>query len=150
MPTPNSRRSLLLLLAAALPLLAWASGPVNVDASGVAIHGHDPVAYFVDGKAVMGRAEHALSIDGATYWFASEANRKQFEADPERFRPQYGGYCAYGVANGVKPDIDPKAFRIVGGRLYLNLNPDVQKRWQADIPGFVAEADRNWPALKGR
>lgn len=140
-----------LVLAAALsPPASWAAGPVNVDARGVAIHGYDLVAYFVDGRATLGKPEHQAKVAGATYWFASDANRQRFEAGPAQYLPQYGGYCAYGVAQGAKPDIDPHAFRIVDGRLYLNLNADVQKRWQADIPGFIVKADRNWPTLKDR
>jgi len=145
------RRSLLLALAAApLAFPVLAAGPANVDARGVAIHGHDPVAYFVDEKPVMGKSEHSAIVGVATYWFASEANLQRFKADPAKYEPQYGGYCAYGVAQGVKPDIDPAAFRIVDGKLYLNLSPAVQKRWLADVPGFIDRANQNWPGLKGR
>ena len=147
----SPRRLLLLALAAAcLPLPTLAAGPANLDARGVAIHGHDPVAYFTEGRAVMGRAEHRATVGAATYWFASAANQQAFVADPAKYEPQYGGYCAYGVAQGAKPDIDPAAFRIVDGKLYLNLSPAVQKRWQADIPGFIDRANQNWPALKGQ
>ena len=145
------RRHLLLAATATLvPVAAWAAGPANLDARGVAIHGHDPVAYFVEGKAVMGKSEHSTTVSAATYWFASEANQQLFKADPAKYEPQYGGYCAYGVAQGVKPDIDPTAFRIVDGKLYLNLSPAVQKRWQADIPGFIDRANQNWTSLKGQ
>lgn len=147
----NHRRSLLIALAATpLALPARAAGAANVDAHGVAIHGHDPVAYFVDGKPVMGKPEHSATVGLATYWFANAANLQLFNADPARYEPQYGGYCAYGVAQGVKPDVDPSAFRIVDGKLYLNLSPAVQKRWQADIPGFIDRANQNWPGLKGQ
>ncbi|WP_428423053.1 YHS domain-containing (seleno)protein [Methylibium sp.] len=145
------RRHLLLAVAATLaPLAALAAGPANLDARGVAIHGHDPVAYFVESKAVMGKAEYSAIAGAATYWFASEANQQLFKADPAKYEPQYGGYCAYGVAQGYKPDIDPTAFRIVDGKLYLNLSPAVQKRWQADIPGFIDRASQNWTSLKGQ
>lgn len=147
----NRRRSLLIALAATpLVLPAQAAGPANVDDRGVAIHGHDPVAYFVDGKAVMGKPEHSAKVGPATYWFANAANLRLFKAAPAKYEPQYGGYCAYGVAQGVKPDIDPSAFRIVDDKLYLNLSPAVQKRWQADIPGFIDRANQNWPGLKGQ
>lgn len=147
LPTFTRRVLLPFLLALSLAALA---GPVNVDASGLAIHGHDPVAYFTEGKAVAGRIEHEASHGGARYRFASETNRRRFEADPAMYLPQYGGYCAFGVAQGAKPDIDPQAFRIVDGRLYLNLSPAVQRRWAADIPGYIAAADRRWPALRDR
>jgi YHS domain-containing protein len=145
------RRTLLLALGTALlPVRALAAGPANVDARGVAIHGHDPVAYFVEGKPVMGKAEHSATVGTATYWFASEANLQLFKADPSKYEPQYGGYCAYGVAQGYKPDIDPTAFRVVDGKLYLNLSPAVQKRWQEDIPGQISRANQNWTSLKAQ
>lgn len=135
-------------LMALSPLTALAAGPVNVNAQGVALHGHDPVAYFVAGRPVKGRPEFSAPSNGATYWFSTEANRQAFVTHPERYEPQYGGYCAYGVAQGAKPDIDPNAFAIVDGKLYLNLSPGVQKRWQADMPGHIAQATRNWLTLK--
>ena len=138
------------LTVALAPFAVLAAGPNNVDARGVAIQGHDPVAYFVDGKAVAGQSERSVTVGTVTYWFSSDANQQLFKSDPARYQPQYGGYCAYGVAQGVKPDIDPTAFRIVDGKLYLNLSPAVQKRWQADIPGFIDRANQNWPALKGQ
>lgn len=134
--------------ALAFPLAALAAGPVNVNAQGVAVHGYDVVAYVVMGKPVKGSAEFSAAWRGATYWFSNAAHLKTFEADPARYEPQYGGYCAYGVAQGVKPDIDPTAFAVVDGKLFLNLNPGVQKRWQADIPGHIQKATQNWPTLK--
>ena len=145
------RRTLLLTLAATLlPYAAFAGDATNIDGRGIAIHGHDPVAYFVEGKPVIGKPEHRVTVGAATYWFASEANLQTFKADPSKYEPQYGGYCAYGVAQGYKPDIDPAAFRIVDGKLYLNLSPAVQKRWQEDVPGFISRANHNWSALKNQ
>lgn len=143
---------LALSLAAALgaPTLASAAGPINLDGRGVAIHGFDPVAYFTDGKPIKGDAARSASANGATYWFASDNNLILFKADPVRYEPQYGGYCAYGVAQGYKPDIDPAAFRVENGKLYLNLSPDVQARWVKDIPGYITQADRNWKTLKAQ
>ena len=144
-------RTLLLTLAAALlPFTALAAGATNIDARGIAIHGHDPVAYFTEGRPVVGKPEHKATVGAATYWFASEANLEAFKADPSRYQPQYGGYCAYGVAQGYKPDIDPTAFRIVDAKLYLNLSPAVQRRWQEDVPGFINRANENWSALKNQ
>lgn len=134
----------------ALALGAWAAGPLNLDSRGVAIHGHDPVAYFVDGKPTKGRADMSASANGATYWFASETNRQAFKADPAKYEPQYGGYCAYGVAQGFKPDIDPNAFKVVDGKLFLNLSPAVQSRWLADVPGYIVRANENWIQLKDK
>ena len=145
------RRTLLLTLTATLlPFAAFAGDATNIDGRGIAIHGHDPVAYFVEGKPVIGKPEHKATVGAATYWFASEANLQTFKADPSKYEPQYGGYCAYGVAQGYKPDIDPAAFRIVDGKLYLNLSPAVQKRWQEDVPGFISHANQNWSALKNQ
>ena len=129
---------------------AWAAGPLNLDSHGVAIHGHDPVAYFVDGKPAKGRSELSASANGATYWFASEKNLQAFQADPAKYEPQYGGYCAYGLAQGFKPDIDPTAFKVVDGKLFLNLSPAVQSRWLADVPGHIARASANWIQLKDK
>ena len=149
------RRSLLLALAvglgcSSLALRAFAAGPANLDGRGVAIHGYDPVAYFAESKPVKGAAERSATAHGATYWFASDKNLELFKADPAKYEPQYGGYCAYGVAQGFKPDIDPTAFRVEGGKLYLNLSPDVQSRWVKDIPGYVEQANKNWMTLKNQ
>jgi YHS domain-containing protein len=150
-PMQSLRRTVLVVLAATLwPAWALAAGPTNLDARGVAIHGHDPVAYLVDARPVAGRPEHQVTVGAATYWFASEANLQAFKADPSKYEPQYGGYCAYGVAQGYKPDIDPTAFRIVDGKLYLNLSPAVQKRWVEDIPGHISRANQNWTSLRNQ
>jgi YHS domain-containing protein len=149
-PSMIRRHLLIAALALALPATAWAAGPLNLDGQGVAIKGHDPVAYFVDGKPMPGRAELSHSVGGATYWFANDRNLQAFKAEPAKYLPQYGGYCAYGVAQGFKPDIDPTAFRIVEGKLYLNLSPAVQTRWLADVPGFISRANENWSQLRNQ
>lgn len=117
---------------------------------GVALRGYDPVAYFKDNKPVRGSAEHKAEYKGTIFAFASRANRDAFMADPAKYTPQYGGFCAYGAASGYKAAIDPEAFTVVNGRLYLNYNRDVQKQWSKDIPGFVAKADKNWPAVSSQ
>ncbi|HEU0201099.1 MAG TPA: YHS domain-containing (seleno)protein [Burkholderiaceae bacterium] len=114
---------------------------------GAALRGYDPVAYFTDNKPVKGSAEHKAEYKGSTFYFASPANRDAFAADPAKYAPQYGGFCAYGTAGGYKAAIDPAAFTIVDGKLYLNYNADVQKQWSKDIPGYVAKADKNWPGV---
>lgn len=131
--------------------LAWAQaakGPVNVDVGGVAMKGHDPVAYFKDGRAVEGQSTITATHDQATYRFATTANRDAFIANPAAYLPQYGGYCAFGVASGYKVDVDPKVWRVVDGKLYLNFNRSVGERWSADIPGYVKKADDAWPGLR--
>jgi len=114
---------------------------------GVALRGHDPVAYFRDNRPVKGEPEHKAEYKGSVFHFASRANRDAFAAEPAKFAPQYGGYCAFGVAGGYKAAIDPAAFRVVDGKLYLNYNAAVQKQWIADAAGFVAKADKNWPSV---
>ena len=114
---------------------------------GVALRGYDPVAYFKAGQPTKGAAEYKAEYKGSTFHFASQANRDAFVADPAKFAPQYGGYCAFGTAGGYKAAIDPAAFTVVDGKLYLNYNRAVQKDWSKDIPGYIAKADKNWPKV---
>jgi hypothetical protein len=122
--------------------------PVNTTLFGVAIKGYDPVAYFTAGKPVEGLKEFEYVWQDAKWRFASAANRDAFKAAPENYAPQYGGYCAWAVSQGYTANIDPSAWKIVECKLYLNYSADVQKKWQADIPGFIKSADTNWPKLK--
>ncbi len=153
--TPGPRRralpgllvGLLIGLGAAFP--AAAGGIVNKSfLGGVAIDGYDPVAYFADGKPVEGSSDFEYQWMGATWRFASAADRDQFAADPEKYAPQYGGYCAYAVSQGATADIDPDAWHIEDGKLYLNLSKKVQSIWLKDIPGYIGKADANWPKIK--
>ncbi|MEO1592416.1 MAG: YHS domain-containing (seleno)protein [Cyanobacteria bacterium J06632_22] len=114
---------------------------------GVAIRGADPVAYFTDGDYVPGTAEFTHEWEGATWQFASAENRDTFAADPEAYAPQYGGFCAWAVSQGQTASIDPTAWKIVEGKLYLNYSDGIQKRWEKDIPGNIAKADDNWPGV---
>ncbi|MDX2307095.1 MAG: YHS domain-containing (seleno)protein [Hyphomicrobium sp.] len=117
---------------------------------GVAVGGYDPVAYFEKGSAIAGDPAITLEHSGATWRFQSEANRQAFKADPDRYAPQYGGYCAYAVANGYTAKGDPEAWKIVDGKLYLNYDKSVQAEWAKDIPGYVAKGDANWPRVLGK
>ena len=119
----------------------------NVDAAGVAIKGFDPVAYFTAAKPMKGVAEFSAVHNGATFRFASAANRDAFVSAPEKYAPQYGGYCAMGVAYNGKFDIDPDAWRVENGKLYLNKDLKTQQMWFKDIPGNVIKADKIWPVL---
>lgn len=119
----------------------------NVDRAGLGLKGYDPVAYLTDGRPIKGQETFTATHDGVTYRFASSEHKRQFLAEPAKYVPQYGGYCAMGVALGKKLPIDPEAFRIVDGKLYLNVNKDVQRDWVKDIPGNIARADAQWPAL---
>ncbi len=146
------RGSIRLVAAAALLLglagPALAGGPVNKTFFGNAIEGFDPVAYHLLGAPVEGSSDFEHEWMGATWRFANADHRDLFAADPEKYAPAYGGYCAYGVSLGYKPDIDPEAWDIVDGRLYLNLNMEIQARWHQDVPGYIAKADVRWPDLK--
>jgi YHS domain-containing protein len=122
------------------------AGTVNVE-NGVAIKGYDPVAYFTDHKPVEGSAVYKADYEGATYEFASEAHRALFAAAPEKYVPQFGGFCAYGTALGHKADIDPAAFTIVDGKLYLNYSLKVRETWKQDIPGYIHKAEEAWRAV---
>jgi len=131
----------LLLVAPAAP-----AGTIN-EVKGLAIHGYDPVAYFIDGRAVPGSPKFRLRHEGAEFRFATAAHRDSFRANPGRFAPAYGGFCAYGTSQGYKAKIDPAAFTVVNGRLYLNYNTEVRELWSKDIPEYIEKADRIWPEV---
>ncbi len=120
---------------------------INASSTGLALQGYDPVAYFTLGEPTPGNWTITATHDDATYRFATEEHRAAFEADPEAYLPQYGGYCAFGAAMGFKFDGDPNQWRIVDGELYLNISADIQERWLTDIPGYVERADANWPEI---
>lgn len=147
-----------LFLASAFSLLAIGSayaGPQYVDESGFAVSGYDPVAYFdlaqspvgqKQPEAVPGKAGITAEYNGAKWAFASEANRDRFLADPAKYAPAYDGHCAYGLAQGGKVPGNPNLWRIVDGKLYLNITPTIVGFWESDIPGNLAKAESNWPA----
>ena len=120
---------------------------VNTSFMGLAIDGYDPVAYFTDSRPVKGTSRFTFEFEGATYRFASAANRDLFAKDPGKYIPQYGAFCAYAVSRGYTADTDPLAWKIVDGRLYLNYNAGAQKKWEEDIAGNIRKGDANWPAL---
>jgi YHS domain-containing protein len=118
--------------------------------SGLAIRGTDPVAYFTVGKALAGSSDYEYQWNGATWRFSSQENMELFVANPEQYAPQYGGYCAKGISEGNLVSIDPDAWRIVDGKLYLNYSKDVQKQWLQDIEGNIKLGNENYPsALQG-
>jgi len=113
-----------------------------------AIKGYDPVAYFMDSKPVKGDQAYTYEWMDATWYFATEKNRGLFESDPFAYAPQFGGYCAYGVAMGDLVKIEPDAWKIVDGKLYLNYDSNYQKIWEANQAEFITQAEANWPRLK--
>jgi YHS domain-containing protein len=120
---------------------------VNKDRHGVALQGYDPVAYFEQNQPVKGSPQFTYSWMGAVWNFASDADLKKFQAAPEKYAPQFGGYCAWAVSNNYTADADPNAWKIVDGRLYVNYNKDVQKKWEENIGQRIEAARKNWPAL---
>ena len=158
---PMSRRLLLAAGAAAIAIVGAATlvrGPGGLDTqltrfntldspSGAAIKGYDPVAYFVDGAPKLGKAEFTAEHGGVRWQFSSAGNKQRFLREPDKYLPAFGGYCAYGVAQGYLVKIDPKAWSIRQGTLYLNYDPGVQKQWEKDPEGFIDTARKAWPDL---
>ena len=124
----------------------YATDPVYATSSG-AIDGYDPVAYFTAGKPVAGKPEFTHEWNGATWRFSSEANRTAFAREPERYAPQFGGYCAYAVGNAYTAKSDPQVWHIEDGKLYLNFNADVRTAWLGKKGEFIASGAKNWPAV---
>lgn len=148
----SSRRTLLiwpisLLMSSAL--LAQ-SPALNISRGELAVHGYDVVAYAMDGAAVRGRSEHEFRWSGAVWRFATAAHRDQFEKEPARYAPQFGGYCAWAVSRGYTADVDPQAWKIVDGKLYLNYSKRVQRMWEQDLRGNIARGMANWPSVLGK
>jgi YHS domain-containing protein len=131
-----------------IPVAAQAGTFYNVGWTGVAIKGYDPVAYFTEKMPVKGDSDFEYEWSGARWRFASPKNLEMFKSDPEKYAPRYGGYCAYGVANNYLVKIEPEAWTVYGGRLYLNFSLSVREQWKEDIPGNIRKADANWPGLK--
>jgi YHS domain-containing protein len=126
------------------------SAPVNVDAAGIALDGYDPVAYFTLGKPMKGDAAFSASHGGATFHFADAANRDAFVKEPAKFAPQFGGFCAMATVFEKKFNGDPNIWKIVDGKLYLNVSADAAKRWQDDVPGNISKGTENWPKIKNK
>ena len=120
---------------------------VNVDESRLAIEGYDPVAYFTEAKPVQGSSQFTAEHLGATYYFSSAQHQSLFQGEPNKYAPQYGGYCAFGVSKEYKFDIDPEAWAIVDDKLYLNLNKKVQARWVPNKDELIVDADTIWTQI---
>lgn len=113
-----------------------------------AIRGYDPVAYFVSGAAVKGAADLVHEWNGARWHFASAENRALFKANPEKYAPQFGGFCAFGMSRGYKVGTDPDAFTVREGKLYLNYSIPVRATWLTDTDTYVGKAEKNWVELE--
>ncbi|MEM9313271.1 MAG: YHS domain-containing (seleno)protein [Pseudomonadota bacterium] len=132
----------------AVSTLATAGVETATDANDVILAGHDAVAYFTENEPVVGSERFTAQYGGAVYRFASAANRDEFRANPAKYAPAYGGYCALGTSFGKKFDVDGKAFQIVEGRLYVNKNLNVYQTWKKDIPGNIVTAEGQWPQIR--
>ena len=143
-------KSTLVTSALLISSLSYAANiEVNANDNDIAIKGYDTVSYFTELSPVKGSNKFTSAYNGAIYQFSTAENRDLFKADPSKYAPQYGGYCAMGVAMNQKFDTDPTAWHIKGEKLYLNLNKDVQKKWLTDVPGFLQTSQGNWPSIKG-
>jgi YHS domain-containing protein len=125
---------------------ARAEKPEVFSANGAAIGGYDPVAYFTEKKPVKGNPQFSYAWKGATWHFASAANRDQFKADPAKYAPQYGG-CAFGASEGYAVKTEPDAWSVVDGKLYLNYNTTVRTKWSENKEERIQRADKNWPEI---
>src|ERR1051325_5347872 len=137
----------LLTLVLTFPAFAETKSLQNLDKSGVAIQGYDPVAFFTDGKPVKGKAEFLGRHNGAIYYFASKEHRDLFKADPAKYEPVFGGYCAFGVSRNKLVEIDVDAFQIMDGHLLLQYSKGVRDDFNKDTKGNLTKANTNWPAL---
>ena len=141
------KQLLLLLLIAAITGTNAQSSEVFTGKSG-AINGYDPVAYFKETKAVKGDVKFTYKWKDAEWHFATAKNREEFIVNPEKYAPQFGGYCAYGASQNHKAPTEPEAFTITEGKLYLNYNEAVKSKWSKDHKALIKKADENWTELK--
>lgn len=116
----------------------------------VGVGGYDVVAYFTDGRGMRGLSQFKTTHQGVEYRFASAEHLAAFVAAPTRYLPQYGGYCAWAISQNYTAPGNPNNWRIVDGKLYLNYNTEIQRRWEGDIPGFIRSANANWPSVLSR
>ncbi len=145
MKTIKRQLSILVLLASAFFSAVVMAG---ITTATPAVSGYDVVSYHQDSGPIRGDGSFVSEHDGETYLFASKENKAVFDADPEKYVPAYGGFCAYGVSVGKKFHTDPLAWKIEDGKLYLNLNKKVQNIWLKDVPGYIAKADTHWTDIE--
>jgi YHS domain-containing protein len=146
----QTRRTFLALAGVSLSfasLPVFAGKPPIYSSNAIAINGYDPVAYFTASDAIEGSSDHTADWNGATWQFSSKENRDLFAADPIKYAPQFGGYCAYAVSRGYTASTSPNAWTVHDGKLYLNYNRAVRTIWSRDIPGNITKAEKNWPSV---
>lgn len=141
-----TRRIVLAMLATAISSPAWATNPI-FSSDDIAINGYDTVAYFTQGQPVAGNLEYAVNWNDTVWLFSTPENMGLFEADPEAYAPQYGGYCAYALSKGSIAPTVPEAWTVYEGKLYLNFSLRARELWLADKPGNISRADGYWPEI---
>lgn len=135
-------------LALVMALTGSAAAEAGTEIARVGVSGYDLVAYHTQGQALRGSGYQTVLHDGVTYLFASEENKNAFAQNPDKYLPAYGGYCAYGVSVGKKFYASPEVWKIVDGVLYLNLDQDIQAKWDEDIPGHITTANKHWKNIE--
>ena len=145
----NAIAALIASITLTLNTVALAGVDTETDENSVILAGHDAVAYFTENAAIEGSAGYTAVHGGAIYYFKNAENRDTFNANPTKYAPQYGGYCALGAALGKKFDIDGEAFEVVDGKLFVNKNQDVYETWAEDKTKNIKKADRNWTKISG-
>jgi YHS domain-containing protein len=138
---------LLLLLLISLPAFGQNKTLLNLDKQGVAIQGYDPVAFFTQNRPVKGRPEFESKYHGARYLFASAEDKSAFDANPAKYEPQFGGFCAYAASQNHTAPVKIEAFQIVNGRLLMQYDLDVRNKFNKDTQGNLQKADKNWPGI---
>jgi YHS domain-containing protein len=141
------RLFLLLMLVSSIPAFGQSKSLLNLDKSGVALQGYDPVAFFTQNRPVKGNPQFESKYAGARYFFSSAEDKAIFDANPAKYEPQFGGFCAYGVSRGHTVPIKMEAFQIVNGRLLMQYDLDVKNDFNKDPQGNLQKADQNWPRL---
>ncbi len=131
-------------------MAVYGQQPAIFQTEGKAIHGYDVVAYYNVGQPVKGNDSLSFHWSNSSWLFSSPANLELFRQNPEKYAPQYGGYCAYGTAGGYKAPTQPNAWAIVNGKLYFNYNLKVKAGWDKDQAGYISKADTNWPLIKDK
>lgn len=136
-----------LTLFSVLSTIAIAKDLLNLDRTGVAIQGYDPVAFFTDNRPVKGNSQFQSDYRGAKYYFASAEHKEAFDKEPAKYEPQFGGYCAYGASQGHPAPIKIEAWQIVNGRLLMQYDLGVKDKFNKDQEGNLHKADQNWPGI---
>ena len=140
----------LIILFLALVGLTGTVHAASAENSTPAVQGYDVVSYQSGKRPIRGNGHFTANHEGATYLFSSQENLNTFKANPDRYAPAYGGYCAYGVSVGKKFVGDPEVWRVVNNRLYLNLDASIQDEWFKDVPGHIKSADAKWEEIKDK